>query len=98
MSAPQVLEDRTGTRRQPGLTDRLSRHPVVAGLTSGLLLYWTFPPVEWSWLAWVALFPLFWLVIHSGSRLRLFVGAWVGGVVFCLLSGQWVRLTDQAAV
>jgi apolipoprotein N-acyltransferase len=97
MNSPLVLEDRTGTTRQPGLSDRLSRHPVVAGLTSGLLLYWSFPPVEWSWLAWVALFPLFWLVIQSGPRLRLYLGAWVGGLVFWLLSVQWVRLTDPTA-
>ena len=38
-----------------------SRHRLVAGLASGLLLWTSFPPVEWSWLAWVALVPLFWL-------------------------------------
>ena len=85
MTSPQVLEDRTGPG-QPGLTDRLSRHPVVAGLTSGLLLWSAFPPVEWSWLAWVALVPLFWLVIQPGPRLRLYLGAWAGGLVFWLLS------------
>ena len=80
-----------------GLTDRLSRHPVAAGLTSGLLLWSAFPPVEWSWLGWLALVPLFWLAIQTGPRLRLYLGAWAGGLVFWLLSVQWVRLTDPTA-
>ena len=79
------------------MTDRLSRHPVAAGLTSGLLLWSAFPPVEWSWLGWLALVPLFWLAVQPGPRLRLYLGAWAGGLVFWLLSVQWVRLTDPTA-
>jgi apolipoprotein N-acyltransferase len=70
---------------------------VAAGLTAGLMLWSAFPPVEWSWLAWLALVPLFWLVIQGGPRLRLYLGAWVGGLVFWMLSVQWVRLTDPTA-
>ena len=36
------------------LSDRVSRHPVFAGITSGFFLWAAFPPVEWSWLAWAA--------------------------------------------
>ena len=82
---------------QPSLTDRLSRHPVIGGMTSGLLLWSAFPPVEWSWLAWVALVPLFLMVLQPGPRLRLYAGAWAGGLVFWLSSVQWVRLTDPTA-
>jgi apolipoprotein N-acyltransferase len=77
--------------------DKLSRHPLAAGMTAGLVLWSAFPPVEWSWLAWVALVPLFWLAIQSGPRLRLYLGAWGGGLVFWLLSVQWIRLTDPSA-
>ena len=81
MTSPQVLEPDSRTRdRSRGLTDRLSRHPVAAGLTSGLLLWSAFPPVEWSWLGWLALVPLFWLAIQTGPRLRLYLGAWAGGL------------------
>ena len=66
-------------------------------MTSGLLLWSAFPPVEWSWLAWVALVPLFLLVVQPGPRLRLYAGAWAGGLVFWLSSVQWVRLTDPTA-
>jgi apolipoprotein N-acyltransferase len=66
-------------------------------MTSGLLLWSAFPPVEWSWLAWVALVPLFLMVVQPGPRLRLYAGAWTGGLVFWFASVQWVRLTDPTA-
>jgi apolipoprotein N-acyltransferase len=97
MTSPDVLELGTKSGAERGLKDRLSRHPVVAGLTAGLALWWAFPPVEWSWLAWVALVPLFWLVIQPGPRLLLYLSAWGGGLVFWVLSVQWVRLTDPSA-
>jgi len=80
-----------------GLSGRSSRHPVVAGLASGVLLWTSFPPAEWSWLAWIALAPLFWLVTLRDDRLRSYLGAWVGGLVFWLLAVSWVRLSDSDA-
>ena len=97
MTSTKVMEAESRTRPLDGLTERLSQHPLVAGLSSGLLLWSAFPPVEWSWLAWIALVPLFWLVIQKGRTLRLYLGAWAGGLVFWLLSVQWVRLTDPTA-
>jgi apolipoprotein N-acyltransferase len=79
------------------LADRLSRHPIAAGLTSGLLLWSAFPPVEWSWMSWMALVPLFWLAIQKGPKLCLYLGTWAGGLVFWLFSVQWVRLSDPTA-
>jgi apolipoprotein N-acyltransferase len=79
------------------MVSQLSRHPLAAGMTAGLVLWSAFPPVEWSWLAWVALVPLFWLAIQTGPRLRLYLGAWAGGLVFWLLSVEWIRLTDPTA-
>jgi apolipoprotein N-acyltransferase len=80
-----------------GLSGRSSRHPLVAGLASGLLLWTSFPPAEWSWLAWIALAPLFWLVTLRDDRLRSYLGAWAGGLVFWLLAVSWVRLCDSDA-
>src|SRR3954447_18594271 len=97
MTKPAVLEP-AAPRAEPGrLTDRLSRHPLVAGLASGLLLWTAFPPVEWRWLAWLALVPLFWLVVRRGPRVPLYLGAWLGGLAFWLLCVRWVRLTDPTA-
>ena len=74
MTSSQAMEAETRTGPLDGLTERLSPHPVVAGLSSGILLWSAFPPVEWSWLAWIALVPLFWLVIQQGPALRLYLG------------------------
>jgi apolipoprotein N-acyltransferase len=80
-----------------GLSGRSSQYPLVAGLASGLLLWTSFPPAEWSWLAWIALAPLFWLVTLRHDRLRSYLGAWAGGFVFWLLAVSWVRLCDSGA-
>jgi apolipoprotein N-acyltransferase len=73
---------------------QIARHALMAGLASGLLLWASFPPVEWSALAWVALVPLFWLVTVSEIRLKAYLGAWLGGLVFWLLALQWLTLLD----
>jgi len=97
MSAPSAVNETTHEGGRISLTERASRHPVMAGAVSGLALWASFPPLEWSWLAWVALVPLFHLAIESGPRLRLYLGAWAGGLVFWGASLQWVRLTDATA-
>jgi apolipoprotein N-acyltransferase len=90
---------RAKRRAEPldGVRERLSQHAIAAGLCSGVFLWSAFPPVEWSWLAWIALVPLFWLVSQPGPALRLYLAAWLGGAAFWLLSVQWVRLSDPSA-
>ncbi len=97
MNALGAVDEITEEGRRISLTDRASRHPVIAGITSGLFLWAAFPPLEWSWLAWVALAPLFRLVVEPRSRLGIYLGAWAGGLVFWGASLQWVRLTDATA-
>lgn len=79
------------------LSERISRHPIAAGMLSGLALWAAFPPMEFSALAWVALVPLFRLAVEPGSRWRVYLGAWAGGLIFWGASLQWVRLTDPTA-
>lgn len=58
---------------------------------SGLLLALAFPPTAWSWLAWVALVP--WgaaMRIQRGS-FELYLGAFIGGLVFQLAHLNWLR-------
>ena len=97
MSAPSAVDETTREGGRISLAERASRHPVAAGALSGLALWASFAPLEWSWLAWVALVPLFHLAVESGPRLRLYLGAWAGGLVFWGASLQWVRLTDATA-
>jgi apolipoprotein N-acyltransferase len=79
------------------LAQRLPRHRVIAGVVSGLALWMSFPPVAWSGLAWIALVPLFWLVILKGSPWKSYLAAWCGGLVFWLLAVEWVRMSDPSA-
>jgi apolipoprotein N-acyltransferase len=78
-------------------TPQRSRHILLAGMVSGFLLWTSFPPAEWSWLAWLALAPLFWLATLRTARTRVYVSAWLGGLVFWLLALQWLRLIGEGA-
>ncbi|WP_337176486.1 apolipoprotein N-acyltransferase [Paludisphaera sp.] len=83
--------------RRLSLSERASRQPVAACVVSGLALWAAFPPMEWSWLAWIALTPLFRLAVEPVGGCRLYLAAWAGGVAFWFPSLQWVRLTDPTA-
>jgi apolipoprotein N-acyltransferase len=97
MSAAVAPVQETDVNRATGLRGRIARHRVLAGLASGLLLWISFPPVEWSWVAWVALAPLFWLVTLQGARFNTYMAAWAGGLAFWLLAIEWVTLSDSSA-
>ena len=84
-----MLSTRIATARE-----RIARHPASAGVVSGLLLWTSFPPLEWNALAWVALVPLFWLVTLREARLKAYAAAWLGGLTFWLLALQWLLILD----
>ncbi|SIO14183.1 apolipoprotein N-acyltransferase [Singulisphaera sp. GP187] len=79
------------------LSSSSDRHPVVLAFFSAMLLWFSFLPTDWSWLAWGALVPLFLLIKSQRSRRSIYFGAWTGGMLFWVLSIQWVRLTDSDA-
>jgi apolipoprotein N-acyltransferase len=79
------------------LAKRLAHHRVIAGIVSGVTLWMSFPPVAWSWLAWIALVPFFWLVTLKGASWKTYLAAWCGGLVFWLLALEWVRMSDPSA-
>ncbi len=79
------------------LDDRFPLYALLAGVSSALLLWMSFPPVEWNWLAWIAVAPLFWLVTWRGKPLSVYASAWLGGMVFWLLAVAWLRMIDPDA-
>lgn len=89
-----------GPASPPGDTGahvRSSTHPAVHAARSALLLWVCFPPLDWGWLAWCALVPLF-LLVGSRRRARsIYLGAWLGGMLFWTLAIQWVRLADSSS-
>jgi apolipoprotein N-acyltransferase len=76
---------------------RWLRDRLAAGVTSGLLLWTTFPPMEWGLLTWIALTPLFWLVTVRNAPARTYLAAWAGGLVFWILAVPWLRLIGPGA-
>ncbi len=79
----------------PGV--RWLRHRLAAGVVSGLALWTTFPPMEWGFLAWIALAPLFWLVVLPDAPARSYLAAWAGGLIFWILAVPWLRLIGEGA-
>jgi apolipoprotein N-acyltransferase len=66
----------------------------LAPAASAVLLYLSYFPVAWGWLAWVALVPLLVLVRLPGRPRRLYLACWVGGLLFHWPVLQWVRVAD----
>ncbi|WP_165249700.1 apolipoprotein N-acyltransferase [Paludisphaera soli] len=97
MDAGTAVTQSPEEERRLTLSERASRHPIFAGALSGFLLWASFPPLEWSVLAWLALTPLLRLAVEPVARWRVYLGAWAGGLAFWLCSLQWVRLTDATA-
>ncbi|MGO9464554.1 MAG: apolipoprotein N-acyltransferase [Isosphaeraceae bacterium] len=94
LAAPELDVHTTETTERVA---RWSRHQLVAGIASGILLWTSFPPVEWSWLVWLALAPLFWMAALPRATVKTYVSAWLGGLTFWVLAVRWLRLTDASA-
>ena len=75
--APATAQDSLASRLAIARA-RISRHAQVAGIASGMLLWASFPPLEWSGLAWVALAPLFWLVTLARDSVQGVSGGLAG--------------------
>lgn len=107
MSLPGVLPwPNFGGQRSLGDMDRshgethsrLSRltaptSTVVPAVVGSLLCWLAFPPVGWSYLAWIG--PIPWLLLVTREKLsgrRPYRALWVGGFVFWLLAVHWIRL------
>lgn len=62
---------------------------IAAALLSGLLLFSAFPPLEFYFLAWVALAPLMLISFFCGPG-RSFLHGFLAGAFFWLLSISWL--------
>lgn len=66
---------------------------LIPALAGALLCWLAFPPVGWSYLAWVG--PVPWLLLVAQEKLpgpRPYRTLWLGGAVFWLLTVHWIRL------
>src|SRR5688572_565963 len=101
--ATQGITSRTGVTALPLAQERTQEAPARArgavwpllpALASGLLLYLSYFPVGWGWLAWVALVPLLCLVRSPARARAVYLAAWVGGLAFYWPVLQWLRVAD----
>src|SRR5262249_27461669 len=65
---------------------------LVFGPLAGLLLWLGYFPVNWGWLAWCALVPLLGLVRAKAPGWRIYLSAWLGGLLFFWPAIQWMRV------
>lgn len=70
---------------------------LAAALTSGVLFWACFFPLNCGWLAWLALAPMVHLCAGPTSR-GTYISAWLGGLAFGIPAVQWVRHAAPAMV
>jgi apolipoprotein N-acyltransferase len=58
------------------------------------MLWASFFPLAWGWLAWVALVPLLCLVRREHGGWHVYGGAWLVGLVWFVAGLQWMRVAD----
>ncbi len=61
---------------------------------SAVLLWGSFTPLDWGWLAWFALVPMLSLVRSPRPMQGNLLGAWFGGAICWFATLQWMRLGD----
>ena len=66
----------------------------LSSLLSGLLLYLSFPPYNFSFLVWISLIPLL-VSLCTDSYLKSFFLAFLTGAVFWALHVQWVNVVPN---
>ncbi|MEZ6032485.1 MAG: apolipoprotein N-acyltransferase [Planctomycetaceae bacterium] len=66
-------------------------------VAASLLLVWlSFTPVDWPWLAWIALVPLSQLLRLRVLPARCYFVTWCMGFIWALCTLQWMRLGHPA--
>ena len=61
---------------------------------TAVLLWGSFTPLDWGWLAWFALAPMLCLVRSPRAMQGNLLGAWFGGALCWFATLQWMRLGD----
>lgn len=70
----------------------------LCALASALLLWLSFFPVNWGFLAWFALAPLLALVRAECRPRQVLLAAWVGGLAYYVAAISWMRVAHISMV
>jgi apolipoprotein N-acyltransferase len=80
----------------PVLREGSTRSAALLVAASLLLVWLSFTPVDWPWLAWIALVPLSQLVRLRALPARCYFVTWCIGFIWALCTLQWMRLGHPA--
>lgn len=101
VKSPESSLDRTEQRLiVQALIDRAraaperSRAALWLGPVTALLLWASFTPLDWGWVAWFALAPLLCLARSPRPMRGTYLGTCLAGAVFWIPTLQWMRLGD----
>src|SRR5437868_5366642 len=93
-----MITERPETRSDPAvavaITPTRPGRVFLPALATGVLWWACHFPLNWSWLAWIALVPLLTLVRSPARPRRIYFAAWLGGLVFYWAVIQWMRYAD----
>lgn len=81
---------------QPRINRAAARGAFLLTMTTAILMWASFTPLDWGPLAWVALVPLMQLVRVQRPTSAMYRMIYLGGVVFWLTTMQWLRLGHPA--
>ncbi len=84
-----VAPRRRTTRRVAALKSSLVS--IALPCSSGLLLAAAFPPINFHWLAWCSLLPFGVAAGRRSASLELYLGTYLGGLLFHLVGIDWMR-------
>ncbi len=84
----QALIDRARSAPLP------SKAPWLLGPLSAVFLYAAFTPLDWGWLAWLALVPMLCLARFQRPLAGTVLASWLAGAIFWFPTLQWMRLGD----
>ena len=71
-----------------------SRGAWITAMTTSVLLWASFTPLDWGWLGWIALVPLCLQVRIQRPTRAMYRVSYAAGLAWSLLSLQWMRLGD----
>ena len=108
-SADETVDETVGDVGSPVLSpeiediiarDRALRPGFKAGLslsvTTGILLWMSFAPLDWGPIAWIALVPLLQLIRIQNPSGWMYRNTYLAGLLYWLVTLQWMRLGDPS--
>ena len=94
-SAAALPDIREQKKNRPGNEAgriRFSTRLIEVGILalSGMLMTASLPPLNWSYAAWIAIIPLYWIA-HDKKPFRAWRAGWVWGLAWGFTSFYWLR-------